>query len=496
MKKLFFFLSAWTLTWTATAQMTEWQDPAVPQWGREIPVTGFISYAAREQAARNTPSPYYKSLDGTWKYRRFASIRQLSNEVFQPQYDVSGWEEVTVPQKGDKDQHREKTFEISTDTPANLFRTTFHMPFAWADKQVFVELEAGSGVYVFVNGQKAGYAEDSGAPAAFDITTLIREGNNSLVVAATDVSTGSRLEFDGPTQGTITGPVVIKTLPKLRVRDFEVRTELTEGYRNGVLDFGVIVKTHQLNRKEATVYFELFSPDGQLLRSDSRPVALDMRGEQTIHFEALVPDVKPWSAESPTLYTVTTRIQHEGRYTETIERKVGFRSVESIDGELRINGKLFMPSELNLVDFPTDSAGMEQAFQRMKNSENYHNALRPIHGLLPERFYELCDRYGYYVISEANIDSRASGTLPESSLANHPAYLDAHLDRVETAWLRTRNHPSVIAFSLGNGGNGYNLYEAYLRLKSQETTRPVIYAGARQEWNTDRIDYIYNKPID
>lgn len=360
MKNNLFLLIACAATLSASAQQH------IPQVGREFPTTVFMSYTTREaaQADKYAASPYFVALDGG--------------------------------------------------------AGEFHMPFAWADKQVFLHMDTGrQPVYVVVNDRQVGYTEGSEAPAEFDITPFVREGNNTFSITGGDVTN-----------------LYIKTLPRVRVRDFEIRTTLTEGYRNGVLDFGVIVKSHLLNEKGVRVCFELFSPSGELLKTEYRDVALRLRQEQAVHFEALVPNVRAWSSATPTLYTVMIRIQNEGRYTEYIQQKVGFRSVELVDGRLLLNGVEALP--------------------------------------------------GACRIAAANMDFSAAGYAPAAPPANDPACLDLILDRVKVNYFLHRNDPSVAAFSLGESTeNGYNFYEAYLWMKEQEKVRPTIFPGAAGQWNTD-----------
>lgn len=291
----------------------------------------------------------------------------------------------------------------------------FFVPFDWADKQLFLSLDpGGEPVFVVVNGREVGFAEGAHAPVAFDLTAFAREGKNTLAI-------------DGDVKN-----LCLKALPRVRVRDFDIRTDRTEGYRNGVLDFGVIVKSHWLNEKSVRVYFELFSPAGELLKADSRDVTLRMRGEEAVHFEALVPD-----AEREKAYAVMIRVQNEGRYTEYIQRKVIFRHIEQIDGRLLIDGN------------------------PVERSEKYH-------------------------IPAANMDFSRYGFAPGTTPANDPAYLDVILDRVKTNYYRTRNEPSTVAFSLGESAeNGYDFHEAYLWMKARENVRPVFFPGADGEWNSD-----------
>lgn len=375
---------------------------------QEYPVTDFTSYTTRADALSgdDSRSPYYRALDGAGE---------------------------------------------------------FNIPFAWADKQIFLRVERAEGaVALAVNGRSAGRAEATGQPAAFDITALVDEGANTLTLAGGGV--------DG---------LYLAALPKVRVRDFEVRTALTGGYRNGVLDFGVVVKSHFLNEKSATVHFELFSPGGELLESDSRQVTLRMRGEELVHFEAMIPDVRVWNTETPTLYTVMTRVQYEGRYVEYIRSEVGFRSVEITGGRLLLGGQPAVLNGVTIHDFPTDSAGMAAALTELKQ-----RSVNTIHPVVPQprAFYEACDRLGFWVLPEAWMG-------PLGARGNDLSALESILDRVRINYERTKNYASVIGFSLGGpeAVNGYDFYRAYRWTKEREAVRPVVFAGAGREWNTDAV---------
>ncbi len=510
MKKTILFLAFLLSTFAVGAQsIPEWRDPGVPAVNKVYPTTEFMSYTSRESAQADdySASPYYRSLNGTWKFRWVESQRQIVEGFYRPDYDVSGWDDIRVPSNWEWQgygtpiytnvpyefpPHWPERWVLPDDIPVGMYRTQFTMPFAWADKQVFLHIGAiKSGTYVYINGEKVGYSEDSKNPAEFDITPYIKEGSNTLALETYRWTDGSYLEDqDFWRVSGIERDVYLKALPKVRVRDFEIRTDLSDNYRNGVLDFGVVIQSHQLNRKRAKVFFELFSPSGELLKSESREVTLRLREEEMLHFEALVPDVLAWSAEQPNLYTVMTRVQYEGRYTEYIERKVGFRSVEIQGNLLLVNGKPIKIKGVNIHEHHprnghvVDEETMIADFRLMK--EHNINAIRTSHYPQQTRFYELCDEYGFYVCSEANVESHGMGYDLAKTLGNNPEFTVAHLERLRNMYERTKNYASVIIFSPGNeAGNGYNFYEAYLWFKEREKQRPMAYEQAGMEWNTD-----------
>ena len=510
MKKLTFLpLFALLFSGLNGQSIPEWRNPGVPAVNKEYPTTEFMSYTSRESAQADdySASPYHKSLNGLWKFRWVDSQKKIVDGFYRPDYDVSGWGEIEVPANWEMNGHGVPVYTnvaydfpphwtdrwvLPDDIPVGMYRTEFTVPFAWADKQIFLHIGAiKSGTYVYVNGEKVGYTEDSKNPAEFDITDYVNEGRNVLALETYRWTSGSYLEDqDFWRMSGIERDVYIKAVPKVRVRDFEIRTDLTDNYCNGVLDFGVVVKSHFLNEKSARVYFELFSPTGELLKTEYKDVSLRLRQEETVHFEALVPDVKAWSAEHPNLYTVMTRIQYEGRYVEYIQRKIGFRSVEIQGNLLLVNGQPIKIKGVNIHEHHpynghvVDEETMIKDFRLMK--EHNINAVRTSHYPQQTRFYELCDEYGFYVCSEANVESHGMGYDLHKTLGNNPEFLESHLERVRNMYERTKNYASVIIFSPGNeAGNGYNFYEAYLWFKSREKQRPMAYEQAGMEWNTD-----------
>ncbi len=513
----FLFLSILSCTglFCRGENLPEWRDPHVVAVNKEQPHSEFMTYTEREQAFGDdySLSSYFRSLNGPWKFRWQESQKQVPEGFYREDFDASGWGEIEVPSNWEFQGYGTPIYlniphefeprhprapDLPEEVPVGIYRREFTIPFAWLDKQIFLHIGAvKSGSYVYINGEKIGYSEDSKSPAEFDITRYVREGRNTVVLEVYRWSTGSYLECqDFWRVSGIERDVYLTARPKVRIRDFEIRTTLTDDYTKGFLDFGVVVKSHMLNPKSVKVYWELYDPEGKMIRSATRDLDLKMREERTLHFDATIDDVRTWSAEDPVLYTVLVRIQNEGRFTEYVTRKIGFRSVELKGNQVLVNGRPIKFKGVNLHEHHPYTGHVMDEETLLKDLEimkkHNINAIRTSHYPHSRRFYELCDQYGFYVVSEANIESHGSGYRPETTLGNDPDFLNAHMDRTRNMYERTKNYPSVIFFSLGNeAGNGYNFYETYLWLKSREKDRPVQYEQAKREFNTDIVCPMY-----
>ncbi len=326
--------------------------------------------------------------------KTYRSETEIDTTLTAPAADVSAWESVTIPEKE------------GNGAWAAVYRTEFTMPFKWIDREIFVRLDAVSrAYYVYANGHLAGYHADSKTPAYFDITPYVADGKNTLAVIASRPSGfDNAFENQIKTPGTcIEGDVSVIAQPKVRIRDFVADTRFaTDG--NGLFSFGAIVKSHLLNPKEGIVYYELIAPDDSstVIAHGKRDARFHLRAEDTVRFFANLPDIQSWSHESPKLYTVALKLQHEGRFTEYTKVKLGFRDVSFDEKGLKINGR---PVELRAVDYDCPRCEcLAQGLRRIQKrgastasgSKNYPQN---------DRFYELADSYGLYICNRANIDA-------------------------------------------------------------------------------------------
>ena len=365
----------------------------------------------------------------------------------------------------------------------NVFSTDFTVPFAWANRQVLFHLGWASGDYeIRVNGRTAAYNADGNAPAEFNLTKLTKEGRNTLEVILAEPSPTAPLESWKESPAPAIGRAWIMSQPTLRIRDILTATRLAED-GGATAEVAVVLKSDALNPRTSRIHYELLSPTGERAAAGHKDITLKMRGEDTLRFLARIPSNMLWSAELPTQYTLRLRTQHEGRYVEYAELRLGFRTVEMSEGRMSVNG---LPVTLRVREVPAAITENEIAALR----EQGYNTLRLLPGPVPESLLDFCDLQGLYVIAQAPIDTRRSGDSRRvgGNPSNAPEWQGAYLERTENSYHTTKRHPSVVAFSLASkSANGINLYESYLNMKRFGDSRPFVYPDAGGEWNSDKL---------
>jgi beta-galactosidase len=430
---------------TVAAQTPRHLDPTVVELNKELPRSEVVSHDSKADAVRSTT--------GASKY-----LQPLKN-----------WT-------------RTESAEAVT------YRTRFTIPFAWIDRRQFLYVGRASGSFdVVINGTLAAYTQTGSTPSEFDITAASKEGVNDLELVIYKDPVARKLENNRPAAApAIEGEVHILSQPRIRVRDVAATTRM-EG-SSGLLELGVILKSHQLNAHDYTVYWELLNPAGEIVSEGKKDARLDMRREDTVRFFANIPRVVPWSHEEPRLYTLFIKTQNEGRFREYLAFRVGFRSLDlQDDGGLTLNG---VPLALRTQEFAPvgDVAEMRRAIAQLRVGGVNTLMLR---GAPASRgFFALCDSMGVYVACRVDIDTRQSGESRQmgGNPSNDPAWGAAYLDRVTGMYHTSKNHPSVAMFSLAQqSANGINLYDSYVALKALEPHRPVLYTDGGGEWNTDDL---------
>lgn len=503
---------------TAATGLPEWQVPEIVQVGREYPRAFFMSYHNRNIAAENdyTKSEWYMPLNGNWKFAWFDDYRKRPADFYKPSYDVSGWGEIAVPANWEVNGYgtaiyTNQPFEFAPKNPqppqlpeanpVGLYRTTFEAPLILRDRDVFLHIGgAKSGVYVYLNGQKVGYSEDSKDAAEFKLNDYLVEGTNTLAFEIYRWSTGSYLECqDFWRISGIEREVYIYSQPSTRIEDFYVVSTLDSAYVGGIFNLDVcMVNSFIRPSGPMQVWFELEDANGDMVDYSYKEIELSGHGRDTVRFTrdgrsaVVYRNVRKWSAEDPYLYNLVIKIRRGQTFVEYTSAKVGFRTSEVKGNRYLVNGKEVKIKGVNYHEHHEktghvlDEATMLEDFKLMK--ENNVNAIRLCHYPQQRRFYELADEYGFYVCNEANIESHGMGydLRAGRTLGNDLRFYNAHMDRTYNMYHQAKNFPCVMFWSLGNeGGNGYNFYQTYLWLKSVDTTRPVQYERAILEWNTD-----------
>jgi beta-galactosidase len=461
-----------------------------------------------------TRSPYYRLLNGRWKFKFSPTPEARPAGFYETTFDDAAWDTIPVPSNIEKNGYAPPLYVNigyawgwghPPHIPHELnyvgsYRHRFELPPDWQGRRVRLTFQGvASGFYLWLNGRKIGYSEDSRGPAEFDISDAVVPGSNLLAVEVYRFTDGSYLECqDFWRMSGIFRDVVLWSTAPLHVADFSLVTDLDARYRDATLRLEVEVA----NAAAAASAFKL---QADLLDAAGHPViaALSATGRalpaetSTLRLEALVPDPLKWSDEKPNLYTLLLTLEDaDGRVLSVVPWKLGFRKVETKDGKLLVNGQPILIRGVNRHEWDMDTAQYVRRDSMLRDIEllkqHNFNLVRTSHYPNSPEWYELCDKYGIYLIAESNIESHGMGFDLDKTLANRPEWQPAHLDRTRRNVLTFRNHASVIIWSLGNeAGDGVNFVAASRWIHEHEPTRPVHYEGAGRQPHVDLVSYMY-----
>lgn len=513
-------LTVWAASAMAATTEADWQRIDAMREG-QVPVhTLVVPYSEPTREAIHNQdyahSKYYQSLNGQWHFHWAASPAERPQGFYADDYSVAAWPTITVPGNwqcqgygtrvyvNERYEFADKFFNFKKNPPfvpdggneVGSYRRTFTIPAAWKGRRVVLCVEgASSFFYAWVNGTRVGYNQDSKTAAEWDITTLLRDGENTVAIEVMRWSAGSYLECQDMWRlSGIERDVYLYSTPATYIADYTVASPLDSvSYRDGHLTLqvevaGIVPQQRGKGRKATKVVTD--TVEYRLTDATGREVAggRSVAGEK-VAMSAVVKDAKAWSAENPYLYTLSLSLRNgSGTVTETIGCNVGFKTSEIRNGQFCLNGKPILIKGVNRHAFTqlghtVDTATMLADIRLMK--QNNINTVRNSHYPMERLWYHLCDLNGLYVIDEANVESHGMG-YGEQSLAKQPEWMEAHLDRTRRMWAKSKNNPSVTFYSLGNeAGNGVNFEATYKWLKSVEKNRPVQYERAEQSWNTD-----------
>jgi beta-galactosidase len=481
----------------------DWENPEVFNINREDPHASLISFPDEQSALEGikSNSPDYLSLDGTWKFNWVKSPDERPFWFFKDDYDTRNWKNIEVPSnwqmKGyDVPIYVNITYPFKKDppniqhdwNPVGSYKRTFKISSEWKDKEIFLQFGAvSSAFYVWINEQLVGYSEDSKVPAEFNITKYLRPGKNSLAVEVYRWCDGSYLEDqDFWRLSGIQRTVFLHARPKTFISDFFATGDLENDYNDGLLKVDVSLKGNSVNDLvvDASLYDET-----EKVFTESKGAKLS-EGKTIVNFSKKIPGVKKWSAEKPNLYTLVLSLKKsDGSILESVSAKIGFRKVEIVNSQLLVNGIAILFKGTNMHEHNDitghviDEATVMKDIRVMKS--NNINAVRTSHYPQQEFWYEMCDKYGLYLVDEADIESHGIGYDKDITLADKPEWAAAHIDRMQRMVERDKNHPSVIFWSMGNeAGDGNTFLNGYKWIKERDATRPVQYERAEKSTNT------------
>ncbi|MCX6551635.1 MAG: DUF4981 domain-containing protein [Acidobacteria bacterium] len=490
--------------------LPEWQDPAIVGINKESPRATFTAFpdGASALAGTRDRATAYQSLNGQWKFHWVPRPADRPAGFYRTDFDDRAWTTIRVPSDWqlegyDVPIYTNITYPWGTPDPPHLPRHRFTVPASWAGRDVFLTFDGvASAFYLWMNGEKVGYSEDSRTPAEFNITKFLTPGENLVAVEVYRWSDASYLEDqDFFRLSGIFRDVTVWSAGPLRIRDLEVRADLDDACRNGRLSVRVQVHNGAAPVSSFGVQASLFNAGHVEIAKGTATVESTPAGTEVS--AVITQDVAApsrWSAESPYLYTlVVSLLDSRGRVVEAVPQAVGFRRVEMKGGQLLVNGRAILIKGTNRHEHDPDTGQyvtVEQMLRDVKLMKQHNlNAVRTSHYPNAPAWYDLCDRYGLYVVDEANIESHGMGYEPGLTLGNNPAWKAAHMDRTVRMVERDKNHPSVIIWSLGNeAGDGVNFEATYAWTKQRDPSRPVQYERAELRPHTDIYVPMYARP--
>ena len=487
---------------------TEWHDLQVNEINRLPLHTMHFAYDPNDfpgtgaEYLDKKKSMNYLSLEGTWKFNWVANADERPTDFYKTDLDDSKWNNIQMPGnwemlgygqpeyvnvgfawRGHFDQQPPAV--PTKDNHVGSYRREINIPSNWDGKRVIAHFgSVTSNIYLYVNGKFAGYAEDSKVAAEFDITPFLKKGKNLIAFQTFRWCDGSWCEdqdfwrLSGPARENY----LYARSKDHRLLDVRVETELKNNYKDGYLNITAKVQGNTL------AYFGLYDPDGK----EVIVTGTDNVRNGVAKYQLRVKNVRKWSAETPNLYTlVVSPIQNGGMYLpyEIVQVKVGFRKVEIKNKQFLVNGQpvLLKGADRHEMDpdegYNVSEQRMIQDIMMMKRMNI--NAVRTSHYPNDPRWYDLCDKYGLYVVAEANQESHGF-QYGDDAAAKKPEFAKQIMERNQHNVSMFFNHPSIVTWSMGNETvMGDNFLKAYKWIKSQDKTRPVQYEQARRGEGTD-----------
>ncbi|WP_291868925.1 glycoside hydrolase family 2 TIM barrel-domain containing protein [Maribacter sp.] len=513
------------------------ENPQMISENKEEAHSGFYSFTNEKNVLKGNivKADSHLLLDGLWKFKWVRKPDERPLYFYKLDANVDGWDTIKVPSNWEVEgygipiyvNHQyefadykapvseeiefvdrvypKKPGQVPHDyNPVGSYRREFNIGNSWVvDKEIFLHIGAmKSGGFVWLNGKYVGYSQGSKLPAEFNITPYLKTGKNVIALQVYRWTDGSYLECqDFWRISGIERSVYLYAQPKTRIQDFEVVSVLDNAYENGLLNISVDIKNHHKKKKKAQLSYEIYNDGNILVTSGSKKFEIENAESNSLDFNTTIKNVKQWSAEHPNLYRLHLSLKNnKGKILESISKKIGFRSVEIKNGLLLVNGERITLKGVNTQEADPETGHVMSEELMLKDirlwKENNINAVRLSHYPRADRFYELCNEYGIYVVDEANIESHGM-YYGKYSLAKKQEWEKAHLARMVDMVERHKNYPSIIIWSMGNeAGNGVNFFKGYDAIKANDKSkRPVQYERPYKDYDGSIYDMDRNTDI-
>ncbi|MGE5499961.1 MAG: glycoside hydrolase family 2 TIM barrel-domain containing protein [Syntrophothermus sp.] len=501
------------------AQQHDWENQKIFGINKEYYHVNVVPHSDLKTALKGeyTGSEFYKPLNGTWKLYYVNKPSDAPVDFYKPGYPADQWKDIKVPYSLETAGIGEFIFRniehpfkydnppyVGDDfNPVASYRTNFTVPQTWKDRQVLLNFDGvESAFYLWINGQLAGYSENSYCPAEFNITRFVKTGENLLALQVYRFSDGSYLEDQDFWRLTgIFRDVYLYSLPEIAVKDYTIVTDLDKDYQDAELKLSLKLKNFNSDRTaeksaDSKYYAEVSLYDSEnkiVFTENSDSLSLPEIKNKAIAFSKHVVNPLKWTAETPNLYrTVITLKDSKGQVIEHLSSNVGFREIEWKDGILKVNGKRILIRGVNRHEHDPESGRYitrESMIKDIELMKQYNiNAVRTCHYSNTPLWYELCDRYGIYLCAEANLESHHWW----DRFSKDSTWLESFLDRNSGNVEPNKNHPSIIYWSLGNeSGFGPNHVKMSDWIHKNDPTRPVHYNPADTDSSVDIVAPMY-----
>ena len=502
-------VSAPMTSWAQNAPLpAEIEDPQNIGENKQPWHATLMPYANQAEAlkADRRASSWARSLNGNWKFNYVPRPEMRPVDFFKTGFDDSAWKTIPVPSNWQlhgygTPYYRNIGYTFQNDfprvmsepdkrytayeerNPVGSYRRDFSVPTNWNGRRTFLTFDGvDAGFFLWINGRKVGYSENSRNAAEFDITPYLNVGKpNKLAVEVYRYTTGSYLEDqDMWRMSGIFRNVTLWSAPDVHARDFAITTDLDAQYRNATMK--VVAKVHNYSAQSVgarRLEVTLFDKANQRVGAPVQVTvpALEAGAETAISVAMPVANPAKWTAETPNLYTAVLSLSDGQNAPELLSQRVGFREIEIKGREFQVNGVPIKlkganrhESNVNTGHYVTEE-NMIQDILLLKRANCNH--VRTSHYSDDPRWYELCDEYGLYLVGEANLECHGNQRL-SSEPRMEKMFVDRNVANVENF----KNHPSILIWSLGNeSGRGPNLRVAEAKVRELDATRPTHYEG-------------------
>ncbi len=504
--RILFILAIVTII--SSCSKSDIENPQLLNVNAVKPHTWFLPYSDSLSALNNVDlNADVLSLNGKWVFHWSPKPSDRPTDFYKLSYNAQGWDSIKVPGLMELQGYgipryldEEYTFEANppkvdkNDNPVGSYLKEFVIDEKWEGKRLILHLgSVNSAAYCWVNGEKVGFGKGSKTPIEFDITPFVKVGKNIMALELYRYSDASYLESqDFWRVSGLERDVFIYALPKVHISDFFVHQTIDSTYTNGLfkIDLNLVNLEKQSNIQ---VKLSLIDKTNSIVFEESKAVSDFTKDTTSINFVTTINNVDKWTAETPNLYRLLIKVTSSNtNETYWMGSDVGFRKVEIKGSQLLVNGVPIMIKGVNRHDHDPLTGRVVTHELMLKDIELMKklniNAVRTSHYPNDPYFLSLCDRFGLYVVDEANLETHglASTKYGIDYLSQHPDWEKTYLDRAIRMVERDKNHPSIIIWSMGNeSGDGHNFVSMYKWMKKRDSSRPVQYEGCDKAEHTD-----------